>query len=148
MSSTFLSLHYHVVFSTKDRRPTIDTECLSRLHEYIAGTIVGLQGVPQIVGGVADHVHLLFGLKATQCLSDVMREIKKSSSVWMHDVMNRKVFSWQEGYAAFTVSPTARDSVSNYIEHQEQHHRRKTFREGLLELLIRAEVEFDNRYLD
>ena len=148
MGSTFLSLNYHAVFSTKDRRPFIDAEWQSRLHEYMAGTIVGLQGVPQCIGGVSDHVHLLFGLKATHCLADVMRDIKKASSVWVHDVIKIPEFSWQEGYAAFTVSPTARDSVNGYIENQESHHRRKTFREELKELLILAEIEFEERFLD
>lgn len=148
MGSTFLSLHDHAVFCTKDRVPSIDSDCLKRLHEYIAGTIVGLNGVPECIGGVADHVRLLFSLKATHCLADVMREIKKPSSKWMHDEMNRRMFSWQEGYAAFTVSPTARDSVNNYIENQEEHHRQKTFREELRELLVRAEIEFEEKYLD
>jgi putative transposase len=77
-----------------------------------------------------------------------MREIKKSSSAWMHDVMKRDTFAWQEGYAAFTVIPTARESVDNYIENQEEHHRKKTFREELIDFLIRAEIKFDERYLD
>ena len=75
--STYLSLHYHLVFSTKHREPIIDRAWQPRLHEYLGGTIAGFGGYPQSVGGIADHVHLLIGLKATQCLADVMREVEK-----------------------------------------------------------------------
>jgi REP element-mobilizing transposase RayT len=108
MPSTYLSLHYHLVFSTKDRVPNIDAAWRSRLHDYLGGTIRGLGGIPQGIGGVADHVYLLVGLKATHGLSDVMRELKKASSSWVHDEIGLQMFAWQEGYAAFTVSATAR----------------------------------------
>ena len=87
----------------------------SRLHEYLAGTIRGLDGFPQEVGGIADHVHLLVGLNATHRLADVMRELKKASSTWAHEEIGARAFAWQEGYAAFNVSATARDAVKNYI---------------------------------
>ena len=80
MPSTYLSLHYHLVFSTKNREPNIHANWIVPLHDYLGGTIRGLGGFPEGVGGVADHVHLLVGLKATHCLADVMRELKKSSS--------------------------------------------------------------------
>src|SRR5438309_2324700 len=108
MASTYLSLHYHLVFGTKKRDPFIAPQWGSRLHEYLGGTISGLGGFPQAVGGVADHVHVLVGLKATHCLADVLRELKKASSVWVHEAIGLQEFAWQEGYAAFTVSPTAR----------------------------------------
>ncbi|MEX2172415.1 MAG: transposase [Pirellulales bacterium] len=100
------------------------------------------------MGGTADHVHLLVGLKATHCLADFMRELKKASSIWVHEQLNRPKFSWQEGYAAFTVSATARSGVKRYIKNQAEHHRRKTFREELIEMLQMAGVEFDPQYLD
>jgi putative transposase len=148
MSSTYLSLHYHLVFSTKNRKPMITDEWSSRLHEYLGGTINGLGGFCQAVGGVADHVHLLVSLKATHCLADVLRELKKSASLWVHDEIGEKSFAWQEGYAAFTVSPTARESVKIYIANQEEHHRRRSFREELIDLLEKAGIEYDPRYLD
>ena len=148
MPSTYLSLHYHLVFSTKDRLPLIDLSWRNRLHEYLRGTVSGLDGFPQGTGGIADHVHLLVGLKATHCLADFMRELKKASSAWVHDKMGTHAFAWQEGYAAFTVSPSARASVQSYIANQEAHHQKKTFREELVELLDRAGVEYDPRYLD
>jgi REP element-mobilizing transposase RayT len=147
MSSTYLSLHFHLVFSTKNREPTIRDKWKLRLHEYLGGTIRGLGGFPEGVGGTADHVHLLIGLKATHCLADVLRELKKSSSVWVNEEIG-EVFAWQEGYAAFTVSPTARPAAKKYIANQEEHHRAKSYREELIEMLAIAEVEYDPRFLD
>jgi REP element-mobilizing transposase RayT len=148
MSSTYLSLHYHLVFSTKDRQPSIADEWQSELHKYLGGTVKGLGGFPEGIGGVADHVHLLVGLKATHCLADFMRELKKSASNWVHDELTILDFAWQEGYAAFTVSPTARVSVQRYIANQAERHRKRSFREELVDLLKAAEVEYDAKYLD
>ena len=119
-----------------------------RLHEYLGATVGGLGGNTQGVGGMPDHVHLLFGLKATHCLADFMRELKKAASVWVHDKIGEKAFRWQEGYGAFTVSPNGRDGVRGYIANQEEHHRVKSFREELQEFLEKAGVEYDPRYLD
>lgn len=146
--STYLSLHYHLVFSTKRREPQIAKSWIARLHEYLGGTVKGLGGFPQGVGGVADHVHLLVGLKATHCLADFMRELKMASSIWVHETIREQTFAWQDGYAAFTVSATSRRGVQSYIANQAEHHREKNFRDELIELLRRAEVEFDERYLD
>lgn len=148
MSSTYLSLHYHIVFSTKNREMLLAPEWRARLHDYLGGTVRGSGGYSQGVGGVADHVHLLVGLKATHCLSDFMRELKKASSSWVHEEVGLGAFAWQEGYAAFSVSPTAREGVKHYIANQEEHHRVKTFREELVELLNKAGIEYDPNYLD
>jgi putative transposase len=148
MSSTYLSLHYHLVFGTKSREPFIEPTWRARLHDYLGGTIHGLGGFPEGVGGVVDHVHLLVGLKATHCLADVMRELKKASSVWVHEQVGMPAFSWQEGYAAFSVSATSREAVKHYIANQEEHHRVKSFREELIEMLNKAGVEYDPNYLD
>jgi hypothetical protein len=91
---------------------------------------------------------LLISLRATHCLSDFMRELKKASSIWVHEQIGFEAFARQEGYAAFTVSATARPPVQSYIANQEEHHRKKTFREELVEMLRLAEVEFDEQYLD
>jgi putative transposase len=148
MPSTYLSLHYHLVFGTKNRIPSIDISWRGRLHEYLGGTIRGLGGFPEGIGGVADHVHLLVGLKTTHCLADVMRELKKGSSAWVHQGIGVRAFQWQEGYAAFTVSATARDAVGKYIANQEEHHRLKSFRDELVEMLEKAGIKYDPKYLD
>lgn len=146
MGSTFLSLHYHVVFSTKERRPFIAPAWRTQLHDYLGGTVNGLGGFSQRVGGVADHVHLLVGLKATHCLADFMRELKKATSVWARE-NHEPEFAWQDGYAAFTVSASKRAVVREYIENQEAHHAKRDFVSELKELLEKHEVEYNERYL-
>jgi putative transposase len=147
MSSTHLSLHYHIVFGTKNHEPTIQPEWRGALHAYLGGIIRTANGFPESIGGVADHVHLLIGLRATHCLADVLRDLKAVSSGWIHDEIGAPRFGWQEGYGAFTVSPSQRETVRRYIEQQPEHHRTRTFREEYLELLRRSGVEFDERYL-
>jgi REP element-mobilizing transposase RayT len=147
MPSTHLSLHYHIVFSTKNREPYIGDEWLDRLHSYLGGIVRDLGGVPECVGGVADHVHMLLGLKATHRLCDVLRDMKHSSSKWVHDAIGIKEFGWQDGYGAFTVSENRREAVSHYIRNQKAHHERKTFQEEYLNFLREAGVEYDERYL-
>ncbi len=146
--STYLSLHYHIVFGTKNREAIIDVPVRMQLHEYIGGTIRGLGGFPQGVGGVADHVHILAGLPATQCLSDFMRELKKASSAWMRLQGGQPRFAWQQGYAAFSVGAPSRESVKRYIANQEKHHRKSSFREELVQMLAAAGVAYDDRYLE
>ncbi len=119
-----------------------------RLYKYLGGTVNGLQGVSQGVGGTVDHVHLLVGLQSTHCLADFMRELKKSSSAWVHSEIGLDKFAWQEGYGAFTVSPPARGGVKRYIANQEDHHRKRTFREEFVDLLEQAGVEYDEKWLD
>ena len=117
------------------------------LHAYLGGIIRRANGIAESVDGVADHVHLLVGLRATHCLADVLRELKSVSSGWVHDEIGLPAFAWQEGYGAFTVSPSQRQAVRRYIEQQEEHHRTRTFREEYLELLRRSGVEFDEPYV-
>ena len=146
MGSTYLSLHYHLVFATKERRPFIRPEWRNRLHDYLGGTVRGLGAFSRMVGGVEDHVHLLIDLCATHCLADFMRELKKGSSAWVHETISDGEFGWQEGYAAFSVSAPALPGVTRYIENQEEHHRQKSSAEELEELLKLAGVEYNSKY--
>jgi REP-associated tyrosine transposase len=146
MGSTFFSLHYHVVFSTKHRRLLLHDESLARMHSYLGGIIRGMNGVAEIVGGVADHVHMLLSLRPVHCLADVMRDLKKESTNWAKAELDRR-FSWQEGYAAFTVSPTVTEEVRKYIANQEAHHAKRSFVDELKELLRSAGIEYDEKYL-
>jgi REP-associated tyrosine transposase len=148
MSSTHLSLHYHVVFGTKNREPWIDLAWRDRLHAYLGGVIREMDGVPEAVGGMADHVHLLIGLKSTHRLADVLRDLKRASSEWVHVNIPLPAFSWQEGYGAFTVSASNREEVAAYIGRQAEHHRKRTFREEYMEFLVKSGVEFDERFVD
>src|SRR6266487_5143628 len=138
MSSTFLSLHFHIVFSTKKRRRFIRADWLSPLHKYLGGTVRGLGGLAEAVGGVEDHVHLLVGLKATHCLADFMRELKKASSTWAAE-NHEPAFGWQDGYAAFTVSATHCAAVRRYIANQHDHHKKCSFIEEMTRLLKKNE---------
>lgn len=146
--STYASLHYHITFSTQYRAPLIDRTWETRIHEYLGGTVKQLGGFPQGIGGIEDHVHLLVGLKTTHCIADFMRELKKSASEWIHNTIELPEFKWQEGYGVFSVGATARSNVKSYIANQRQHHRAKSYRDELTEMLERAGVEYDPKYLD
>ncbi len=93
-----------------------------RLDEYLGGTVDGLGGFSLGVGGVSDHVHLLVGLKATHCLADLMRELKKATSAWVHEEIQCREFAWEEGHSVFTVSPPARPKAQKSSENQAEHH--------------------------
>jgi REP element-mobilizing transposase RayT len=148
MGSTFLSLHYHIIFSTKHRAPNIADAWIERLHNYLGGTVRGLEGVTEAVGGIEDHVHLLVGLRATHTLADFVRELKKAGTAWVRDEINLPEFGWQAGYAAFTVSPTARKGVKRYIRNQREHHWKREYVAELTLMLDEAGVEYDVRYLE
>jgi REP element-mobilizing transposase RayT len=147
MSSNHLSLHYHIVFGTRNHEATIQPEWRGALHAYLGGIIRTANGFPESISGVADHVHLLIGLRATHCLADVLRELKSISSGWVRDEIGMRHFARQAGYGAFTARASQRETVRRYIEQQPEHHRTRTFREEYLELLRRSGVEFDERYL-
>lgn len=147
MPSTHLSLHYHLVFSTKNREPWFAPTMRQRLHEYLGGIIRTLGGIANAVGGTGDHVHLAVGLKATHRLSDVMRELKSESSRWIHEELKLRGFAWQEGYGAFTFGAPDLELVRKYVLTQEEHHRTKTFQQEYVEMLKRGLVEYDDAYL-
>jgi len=105
-----------------------------------------MNGVAEIVGGVDDHVHILASLRPVHCIADVMRDMKKDSTNWVKQNFEGR-FAWQEGYAAFTVSPSATDSVRDYIANQEVHHRKYSFVDELKELLERAGITYEEKYL-
>jgi putative transposase len=147
MSSTHLSLYIHVVFGTKHQRPLIVANWRLRFHAFIGGAIRALDMIPEAVGGVSDHVHLLIGIRATHRLADVMRDVKRTSSAWVHETTGDKEFEWQDGYGAFSVSASLIEKVKDYIANQEEHHQKKTFQEEYLEFLKSSGVEYDERYL-
>jgi REP element-mobilizing transposase RayT len=147
MPSTHLSLHYHVIFSTKNRAPVIATAWRERLHAYLGGVVRNLGGVAEAVGGVNDHVHLLMGLRATHCLADTVRDVKAVSSRWAHEEIRVADFAWQEGYGAFTVSASQRAQGCDYIARQKEHHQTQTFQEEYVEFLQRCGLDYNGRFL-
>jgi REP element-mobilizing transposase RayT len=148
MPSTYTNLLYHIIFSTKERRRFINPKFQNELHPYIGGIIVDIGGEPIEIGGVADHVHLLAKLPASVSVADALRLIKTNSSKWAGERPDLvRTFAWQTGYSAFTVSKSQSGTVQKYIQNQEQHHRKKTFKQELVLLLEKNEIEYDRRYL-
>lgn len=145
MGSTYHNLLYHWVCSVKERRPLIRSAWRGQFHEYIGGSIRGLQGVPLTIGGVEDHVHALIGLKRTHSLADFVRELKKASSTWAGENHERE-FAWQEGYSIFTVNASMMETVRGYINRQEEHHRGLSSKEELQILLKKHGVKYDPAY--
>ncbi|MBA4124210.1 MAG: IS200/IS605 family transposase [Acidobacteria bacterium] len=146
MPSTHTNLHYHIVFSTKERLPLIKEEWRERLHAYLGGIVKNLEGVPLAIGGINNHVHLLVGLKSSHRLDYFVRDLKADSSKWIHTEIKEK-FEWQKGYGAFTVSPLGIENVRQYVLNQEIHHRQKTFENEYVELLEKSNTPYDEEYL-
>lgn len=144
MSHSFTNLIYHIVFSTKYRRPLITADREDELYKYIGGTIRGLGGISLKINGVADHVHVLAKLRADKAVSAVLRELKSNSSGWMHEVFpEMRDFSWQRGYGAFTVSQSNIGIVANYIAKQKEHHRKRSSRDEFVDFLKVNRIDFD-----
>ena len=146
--STFTNLLFHIIYSTKYRKPTINLDWQDDLYGYIGGIVREQKGTLLKIGGVEDHVHLLAKLSPTIAISDVLRKIKSNSSKWLNersDVIRK--FEWQSGYAAFSVSESQVPAVSQYIAKQEEHHLKKTFEEEFLAILRKHKIEFDKRYV-
>ena len=147
MPSTHLSLHYHIVFGTKNHEPVIQPSWRGKLHAYLGELSARQMELPRAWAASPITCILLVGLRATHCLADVLRELKSVSSGWARDEIRVRNFAWQEGYGGFTVSASQCETVRRYNEQQEEHHHTRTFREEYLELLRRHKIEFDERYL-
>jgi len=148
MTHTYYQLLYHLVWSTKERRPLITADLQNRLYEYIGGTFRSLKCFPILFGGIHDHVHLCVEIPPKYALADIVRNVKVSSSKWVRQNFPiKKEFEWQEGYGAFSVSPSCKEAVLQYIKNQEIHHKERNFREEFLLLLQKHAVKYDEKYL-
>jgi putative transposase len=137
----------HLIFSTKNRNPLLaEKDLRQRTHAYLAAVLKDLRCPALIVGGVADHVHILCQLAKTQSVASVMEHLKASSSKWLK-TQGIRTFSWQRGYGGFSVSQSHAAAVVSYIEKQEEHHRTVTFEEEFRLFLKRYRVAFDERYV-
>jgi len=142
MAHTYAANFIHCVFSTKDRRPLVPIARMEELFAYLGGIARG-EGFSLIAaGGTENHVHLLFVLPASNSLAHAVQKLKGSSSRWMG-----LGFSWQEGYGAFSVSPSQVAVVTKYIQNQEEHHKRRDFEEEFIALLRNCGIEYDERYV-
>lgn len=149
MGQSLAQLYVHTVFSTKQRRPFLhDPELRSMLHAYLAGCCRNHDSPAIKIGGTEDHVHVLCRLARTISTSNLVRELKRASSAWVKQhSQNLEMFRWQDGYGAFSVSPSHVSSLTRYIENQMEHHRIETFQDELRRLLEKYEIDFDERYV-
>jgi REP-associated tyrosine transposase len=138
----------HIIFSTKDREPWLDSDIRPRMHAYLATICHDLGAKLAHVGGVADHVHIVTTLPRTLSQAQLVEEIKKTSSKWIKALDARyRGFFWQRGYGAFSVSPSQLEAVLRYITDQLEHHRTRTFQQEYRELLRTHGIDFDERYV-
>jgi len=148
MADTFTQIYIQVVFAVQNRKALIQPEWEEELFKYITGTVQNRGQKMLAINGTSNHIHFFIGMKPTCCLSDLVREVKKSSSIFVKEKRFSKFqFKWQEGFGAFSYSHSQLTDVIRYIENQKEHHRKRTFKEEYLAFLKSFEIEFKNEYL-
>lgn len=148
MANTYTQIHIHAVFSVQNRECIIGNQWKDELYKYFTGILSNNHHKLLAINGMPDHIHILFGMRPTQSLSDLMQDIKGNSSKWINDrKFVRGKFSWQEGYGAFSYSKSQLSQIIQYIEKQQEHHRKKTFIEEYKEFLDDFDVDYDERYV-
>ena len=147
MANTYTQLNTHIVFHTKSTGIVMRDEDLVRVFQYIGGIIRDEGAIPFAIGGVADHIHILMSLPKTAALSDLMRVIKAKSSKWLRRLDSYyEPFSWQDGYGAFSVSPSLMERTKQYILGQAEHHKVKTYHDEYCETLNAYGIDYDEYY--
>ncbi|MEO6668205.1 MAG: IS200/IS605 family transposase [Ferruginibacter sp.] len=148
MAGTFSQIYIQIVFAVKYRENLISYNWNKDLHKYIAGIINGKNQKSIIVNGMPDHIHAFVGLKPAMSISDLVRDIKNNSSNFINDnKLIKGKFAWQDGFGAFSYAHSQISNVYNYILNQEEHHKKKTFRQEYLEFLKAFEISYDEKYL-
>ncbi|HTE33328.1 MAG TPA: transposase [Chryseolinea sp.] len=148
MADTYSQLYVQIVFAVKGRENFLNPAWRGELHKYIGGIILGKKQKPFIVNSALNHIHILYGYRPGDRISDTVRDIKNNSSNFINDKkFLRGRFSWQEGYGAFSYSYSDIDRVYQYIANQEEHHKKKTFKEEYLEILKQNGTEYNEGYL-
>lgn len=145
---SYTQMYVHLVFAVKHRKAALTKDIRSRVFEYMSGIITTMNHKSIIVNGVANHVHILIGLNPSVSVSDTVRDIKRSTSLWINEekLCNYK-FAWQEGYGGFTYSRSHLNRIYHYILNQEKHHAKENFQKEYLRFLERYEIEHDGRFL-
>jgi putative transposase len=148
MAQTLVRILVHLIFSTKDRTNLIRPDIEGELHAYLAGIASNLDSPCFAVNGTRDHVHMLICQSKNLALAKLVEEVKKGSSKWIKtkDAAFR-TFHWQDGYAAFSVSPSKAAAIEAYITGQKEHHRRRSFQEEIIQFLSKHGVKYDERYI-
>ncbi|SHH23400.1 IS200/IS605 family transposase [Flavobacterium defluvii] len=148
MANTYTQIHIHFVFAVKYRQASIDTNWKNDLYKYISGIIKNNNHKVLAINGVSDHVHILIGIRPVQSISELMKSIKQNSSKWINENKLTKIhFEWQEGYGAFSYSKSQLSAVAGYIDNQEEHHKKKTFKEEYINFLEKFEVDYDEKFI-
>ncbi len=148
MAGAYTQLYIHIIFSVKGRRALLSSEWRSELFSYVSGIVSAKGHKSIIVNGVADHVHILLGMKPSVALSELVRDIKSNSSKFLNEKKwLRERFEWQSGYGAFTYSHSQLPKVYRYIQDQELHHQKYSFKEEYLGLLEHFDISYDERYV-
>jgi putative transposase len=149
MPQSLANVLIHLIFSTKNREPFLrDADVRKAMHAYMTGILQKLDSPALIIGGVADHVHILCQLSRTLSVADLVKELKTGSSEWIKSIERPvSLFYWQNGYAVFSVSQSNAEQVRRYIAEQETHHRERTFQDELRAFFRRNQVAFDERYV-
>ncbi len=148
MAGTFSQIYIQVVFAVQNRGCMIQSSWEEELYKYISGIVRNKEQKMLAINGMPDHIHFFIGMKPSCCLSDLVREIKKSSNDFIKEKRFSKFkFQWQEGYGAFSYSHSSLDNVIKYIMNQKEHHKKFTFREEYLDFLKKFEIDFKDEYL-
>ncbi len=148
MPQSLANVLVHLVFSTKDRAPVLDDDIRPELFAYLVGVLRNHDCVSVQVGGIADHVHILFKISRKLAISSVVEKLKVSTAKWLKTRSPiLREFAWQAGYGAFSVSPAAAPEVVRYIQNQQEHHRKVSFEDELRSMLNDAGIPFDEKYL-
>jgi putative transposase len=148
MPSTFSQIYIQVAFAVKGRNSLIHSSWEEELYKYITGIIRNKEQKLLAINGMPDHIHFFIGMKPTCCLSDLVREIKKSSNEFIKEKKLCKFkFQWQEGYGAFSYSHSSLDNVIDYINNQKTHHKKQSFIDEYKEFLTAFEIEYKDEYL-
>jgi putative transposase len=148
MANTYTQIHIQAVFAVRNRESLIMNSWKDELYKYMTGIIQNHEHKVLTINGMPDHIHIFFGMRPVQSLSDLMQDIKGDSSLWINKkgfVKSR--FSWQQGFGAFSYSMSHLNNVIKYINNQEIHHRKKSFIEEYQDFLEKFKVDFDERYI-
>jgi len=148
MANTYINILIHTVFSTKNRESWLSSSLRERLYPYMCG-IARENGLKVLcIGGTDNHIHILLLLDSTTSIAKAIQLIKGGSSKWIHETFPElRLFSWQEGYGAFSIGISNVDETKKYIENQEKHHSKESFRDEYLKFLRKNNIDFDEKYL-
>lgn len=148
MPNTFTQIYIHIVFAVQNRKALINPEWENELYKYITGIVQNKGQKMLAINGMPDHIHMLIGMKPSCCLSDLVREVKKSSNSFIKEKrFTPFAFSWQEGFGGFSYGHSQLPAIIDYISKQKEHHKKRSFRDEYEGFLKKYNVEFQDEYL-